>query len=106
MAVYEITVIDAPWQRLETYLSDRAAAIELLWNETTARWSMSLEIEGATVLTGKRLVTGADLLAPYQFGIGSLYVVDWAGLGGSPGRETLPAGEFRFWHDDGLSGGV
>ncbi len=102
MAVYEITVIDAPWQRLETYLNDTAVAIELFWNETTARWSMTLEIEGVTVLTGKGLVTGVDLLAPYQFGIGSLYVVDWEGLGGSPGRDALPSGQFRLIHDDGL----
>lgn len=103
MTVYELTVIDAPYQRLETYLSDTAVALELLFNETTDRWSMNLQITGQTVLTGKRLVPGIDLFAPYQFGIGSLYLVDWEGLGGSPGRDALPSGQFRLWHVDGAS---
>lgn len=104
MAVYELTVIDAPYQRLETYLSDTAVALELRYNETTTRWSMDLQIAGQTVLTGKRLVPGIDLLAPYQFGIGSLYLVDWEGQGGAPDRDALPSGQFRLWHDDGLPG--
>jgi len=102
MAIYEITVTDVPWQRLETYLSDTAVSIELWWNETSARWSMSLEIAGTLVLSGKRLVTGVNLLAPYEFGIGSFYVVDYEGLGGAPGRDSLPSGQFIICHDDGL----
>ncbi len=102
MALFEITVIDAPWQRLDTYLSDTAVNLELQWNETAQRWSMSLEIEGAMKLQGRRLVPGMDLIAPYSFGIGSLYLVDWEGKGGSPGRNELPAGQFRLIHDDEL----
>jgi hypothetical protein len=101
MALYEITVIDAPWQRLETYLSDTAVSIELFWNTSLERWAMSLAIAGVTVLQGRRLVTGVDLLGPYQFGIGRLFVVDWAGQGGQPGRATLPGGQFRLIQDDG-----
>jgi hypothetical protein len=102
VALYEITVIDAPWQRLDTYLSDTAVALELQWNETANRWSMSLEIEGVMRLQGRRLVPGVDLIAPYNLGIGSLYLVDWDAKGGSPGRDALPAGQFRLIHDDGL----
>lgn len=101
MALYEIPVINAPWQRLETYLSDTAVSIELLWNGYSERWSMAMFVQGVEKLRGRRLVTGVDLIAPYQLGIGRLFLVDWEGKGASPGRAELPAGVFRLIHDDG-----
>lgn len=100
MALYEIPVINAPWQRMETYLGDAAVSLELFWNAYLERWSLSLAVAGVTKLQGRRLVTGVDILAPYQLGIGRLFLVDWAAQGGQPGRAELPAGQFRLIHDD------
>jgi hypothetical protein len=101
MALYEIPIINAPWQRLETYLGDTAVSLELLWNTFSERWSLSLFIQGEVKLQGKRLVTGVDLIAPYNLRIGRLFLVDWEALGGQPGRSELPSGQFRLIHDDG-----
>lgn len=102
MALYEITVIDAPWQRLETYLSDTAVGIELMWSTFANRWSLALDIGGITKLQGRRLVTGSDLFAGYDLGIGRLFLVDWTQEGGEPDRDALPSGRYRLIHDDGL----
>ncbi len=102
MALYEITVIDAPWQRLDTFLSDTAVSLELFWNGTARRWALSVEVEGIVRLQGRRIVPSTDLFANYKLGIGRLFLVDWTDQGGEPDREALPAGVFRLIHDDGL----
>lgn len=101
MALNEITVIDAPWQRLETYLSDETVALELMFNASSERWSLTVEVAGVTKIQGRRIIPGSDLFAGYQLGIGRLFLVEWMGSGGSPGREELPSGQFRLIHDDG-----
>lgn len=100
MALSEITVIDAPWQRLETYLSDTAVTLELMWNESSNRWALSVEREGVPLVAGRRLVPGIDLFAGYRLDIGRLFLVDWTQAGGEPDRDALPAGDWRLIHDD------
>ena len=102
MALYEITVIDAPWQRLETYLSDTQVALELFYNTFLGRWALTFEVAGVVVLRGRRMVPGTDLLAGYDLGLGRLCLVNWAQDGSEPGRDELPSGQYRLIHDDGL----
>ena len=102
MALYEITVIDAPWQRLETYLSDTQVALELFYNTFLGRWALTFEVAGVVVLRGRRMVPGTDLLAGYDLGLGRLFLVNWAQDGSEPGRDELPSGQYRLIHDDGL----
>lgn len=97
----EITVINAPRQRLDTYLSDTAVSIELFHNETTKRWSLSLDIAGVRALSGVRLVPDTDVLAGYRFGIGRLVMVDCTNGRPVTHRDGLPSGAYRLIHDDG-----
>lgn len=102
MAIYEITVIDAPRQQMSTVLAGVAVEIELFWNETVGRWAMSISRDGIPLVQGRRLVAGVDLLRGYALGLGKLMIFDWEGKGGEPGRRELPSGQFRLLHDDGL----
>jgi hypothetical protein len=101
VALNEITVIDAPWQRLETYLSDETVALELMFNTFSGRWSLAVEIVGVVKVQGRRIVPNTDLFAGYSLNIGRLFLVEWTDSGGSPGRDELPSGQFRLIHDDG-----
>lgn len=103
MALYEIPMIDAPWQRLSTVLADSAVVLELFWNTFAKRWSLSVEREGVYLIQGRRLVPGTDLLAGYDLGLGRLFLVDWEGKGADPGRAELPSGQYRLISDDGLT---
>ena len=95
-ALFEIPVINAPDQKLDTVLNDVPVTLRLFWNAWLGRWSLSVELNGAPVLEGRRIVTGTDLLASHELGLGRLYAVDWNKAGGQPGRETFPSGDFRM----------
>ena len=94
--VYELPVIDAPFQRFSTVLNSVPVAFTLKWNAWLGRWAMDIEVRDELAVAGLRLVPGADLVRNLGLGIGRLFLVDWAGRGGEPGRSELPSGEFRL----------
>ena len=94
----ELPIIQAPFQRFETSLMGQAVSFTLAFNAFTGRWSFGLEIAGVAVLSGRRLVPGVDLLAPFNLGLGKLVLVDWEANGAEPGRNELPAGKYRLLH--------
>lgn len=96
MKIYELPVIDVPYQRLKTFLNGVDVALSLNWNDWLGRWSLDVEIDDETRVAGLRLVPGTDLVAGFNLGIGRLVLVDWAGRGGNPGRADLPSGTFRL----------
>jgi hypothetical protein len=96
----ELPVIAAPAQRLATVLAGRSCELSLRYNGWTDRWSFDLAIGGVMRLEGRRIVTGVDLIAAFEFGIGKLVAVDWEGKGALPGRTELPAGRIRLLHYD------
>ena len=95
-ALYEIPIIDAPRQTLETVLGDRSASISINWNAWLGRWAIDLDLGGVAVFAGVRMVPDVDFLKPYGLGIGKLALIEWQGSGGNPGRAELPAGTFRL----------
>lgn len=101
MTFSELPIIAAPSQAFDTVLSGRSCRFDVHHNARTNRWSFDLAIDGETVLTGRRIVTGGDLLQPFGLDIGALYAVDWDGKGVEPGLTELPAGLVRLIHDDG-----
>lgn len=97
----EIPIIEAPSQAFTTTLSERRCDFHVAYSGFTNRWSFDLDIDGVRVLTGRRIVVGVDLLAPFDFGIGSIIAAPW-GSDAEPGRTELPSGRVRLFHYDPL----
>lgn len=94
--LYEIPVIDAPRQTLETVLGGQPVTIALNWNAWLQRWALDFTLAGVTIFSGVRMLPGIDLLKPYGLGLGKLALVEWQGSGGNPGRSEVPSGIFRL----------
>lgn len=93
----QIRVLDEPRQKFSVLLNRRRVTFELWYNLTNDRWSMDLAIDGAPVLHGRRIVTGVDLLAPFNLGIGILFAFPEV-AGSVPNRAALPLGTVRLYH--------
>jgi hypothetical protein len=93
----EIPVIDAADQQMAATLGGRRVTLRLRYNVNADRWTFDLSIDDVPVLTGRKIVTGIDLLAPFKFGIGLLFADD-GGKGILPGRTELPRGLVRLYH--------
>lgn len=91
------SIVDSADQQFGAILNNRRVTIRLRWNLTSGYWSMDLAIDDLPVLHGRRIVTGTDLLAPYDFGIGAIFAVAIV-PGARPGRTELPAGDVRLYH--------
>lgn len=93
---YEIPIIDAPYQDLQTVLNSVSVGLAFNWNEWLGRWTMNVSIDDELKVAGIRMVPGTDLVRGFGFGIGKLVLWDWSERGGNPGRAELPSGEFRL----------
>lgn len=90
-------IIDAADQQFGTVLNRRRVTIRLRYNVRTDRWSFDLSIDNLPVLHGKRITTGVDLLASFNFDIGQIFA--WPVVPGSqPDRINLPNGNVRLYH--------
>lgn len=96
----EIPVISDPSQRLSTSLSGRRVDLTFNYNSWADRWCFDLEIDGAQVLAGRRIVNGVDLIEPFNFGIGKIIAAPWGESEAEPGRNELPSGAVRLFHYD------
>ncbi|MBN9074289.1 MAG: hypothetical protein J0H34_22355 [Rhizobiales bacterium] len=86
-----------PVQQFATILNDRRVTLLLRYSVTTDRWSLDLSIDDLPVLVGRRIVTGIDLLEPFDFGIGMLVAAPIK-AGAKPTREDLPNGNVKLFH--------
>ncbi len=90
-------ILDQADQQFGTIIGGRRVTIRLRYNPTSDRWSFDLSIDDSPVLHGRRVVTGIDLLAPFDFGLGVIFaasVTDDA----EPDRAALPNGTVRLFH--------
>jgi hypothetical protein len=90
-------IIDAADQQFGTIINNQRVTIRLRWNLTSGRWSFDLSIDDLPVLTGRRVVSGIDLLSAFNFGIGAIFALP-AVPTALPGREELPSGDVRLYH--------
>jgi hypothetical protein len=92
----QFKVIDAADQQFAATINNRRVTLRLRWNLTSGRWSLDVSIDNLPVLTGRRVVMGVDLLAPFDFGIGAIFALP-AKPGALPGRAELPAADVRLY---------
>lgn len=92
----EFTIADDADQQFATILNGRRVTIRLRYNVRTDRWSFDLSIDDQPVLHGRRIVTGVDLLEPFDFGLGAIFAVPIDS--DNPGRNELPRGSVRLYH--------
>lgn len=90
-------LIDAADQQFGTIINNRRVTIRLRYNPTSERWSFDLAIDDLPVLQGRRIVTGVDLLAPFNFGLGVIFAAAVT-PGAVADREALPAGTVKLFH--------
>lgn len=95
MVEFEIT--DAADQQFGAILNGRRVTIRLRYNVTTDRWSFDLSLDDQPVIHGRRIVTGIDLLAPFNLGLGAIFAMP-AVSGAAPGRAGLINGRVRLYH--------
>jgi hypothetical protein len=89
-------IIDSADQQFATVLNNRRVTLRLRWNLRSGRWSLDVAIDDVPVLTGRRVVTGIDLLFPFKLGIGAIFALA-AVPGAEPGRAELPSGNVRLY---------
>ena len=91
------SLTDAADQQFAAISDDgRRCTIRVRYNTWSDRWSFDLSIDDVPVLTGRRVVAGVDLLAPFDFGVGIIFAVPYT-PGALPGRKELPAGDVRVY---------
>jgi len=87
-----------PGQRYSFAMGDRKVTISFRYNLAINRFTFSLSIDEAEVLSGRRLVTNVDLLKPFAFGVGALIAYDPDGRGREATLENLARGDVRVAH--------
>lgn len=92
-----ITVIDEPDQQFSIILNRRRVSFRLWYNSTSDRWSFDMAIDDLPVLTARKIVTGVDLLEPFDFGVGAIFALVVT-PDSVPDRDGLPAGRVRLYH--------
>jgi hypothetical protein len=100
-------IVDYADQQFGAIINQRRVTIRLRYNASNDRWSFDLSIDNLPVLTGRRVVTGVDLLKPFNFGLGVIFAVAVT-PGAVPNRAALPAGTVRLFQasDDEVDAAV
>ncbi len=90
------TITDHADQQFGTIINGARVTLRLRYNPTNDRWSFDLSLDDLPVLHGRRVVTGVDLLAPFDLGLGVIFAVA-VKTGAVPDRNALPEGTVRLY---------
>lgn len=90
------TITDHADQQFGTIINGSRVSLRLRYNPSNDRWSFDLALDDKPVLQGRRVVTGIDLIAPFDLNIGVLVAI--AVSAGVPDRSALPSGGVRIFH--------
>lgn len=86
----ELPLINAPSQEFVTQLDKGKYQFRVDLNTRGNQWTLSISTEnGVALILGAALVLGADFLSNNRFMNGTLYLVDYSGLGEDPSADTL-----------------
>lgn len=92
----QIDILDESRQKFSLILSGQRVTMELMYSVLEDRWSFNLALDGEPVIHGRKMVLGVDLLAPFQLGIGVLFLHSDTGV--QPNRQNLPLGLVKLYH--------
>lgn len=86
----DLPLINVPSQEFVTQLDNHKYKFNLDLNTRGDQWALSISSEnGDALILGVALLLGADFLSNNRFMKGTLYLVDYAGLGDDPTADTL-----------------
>jgi hypothetical protein len=91
------TITDHPDQQFGTIIDGKRVTIRLRYNPVSDRWSFDLSLDDIPKLLGRRIVTGVDLLAAFNFGIGVIFAASVTSSS-LPDREALPLQRVKIFH--------
>lgn len=83
-------------QKFALVMNNHRVSFRFWYNPTIDRWSFDLARDDIPVLTGRRVVTGVDLIDPFNLDIGKLFAVEVV-PNSKPDREGLPNGSVRLY---------
>lgn len=91
------SILDQSDQQFGTVIGTKRVTIRVRYNPASDRWSFDLSIDDVPVLHGRKIVTGVDLLAPFNFGLGVIFAAAVT-TGSVPDRSALPNGTVKVFH--------
>ena len=83
-------------QKFSTIMNGRRVTIRLWYANFNDRWSADISVDGDPVLHGRKIVSGVDLLAAFDFGIGVIF--SHSENSSEPNRDNLPNGLVKIYH--------
>lgn len=83
-------------QKFSTIINGQRVTIRLWYAVFNDRWSADISIDGAPVLHGRKIITGVDLLEPFNFNIGVFFAFSEKGF--EAGRNHLSEGTVKIYH--------
>jgi hypothetical protein len=89
--MYELPFSSDPAQTFTTQLGDKKFGFDVRFNDRSGVWTFDLsdDTTKAVLLQSVPLVLGADLLEPYNLGIGRMVVIDTERRGRDAGPSDL-----------------
>jgi hypothetical protein len=96
-SLLEIPIIDAASQDMTLSLNGKRCRLRLDYNTRADRWSFALWVNDVLVLSGRRIVTGCDLVGAFDFGVGQIVAASWDNGATDPDRRNLPSGRVRLF---------
>lgn len=91
----EFKITNAAKQKFSTIIGTRRVTFRLIYNHAIERWHMDLAIDGDYVLHGRKIITGVDLIDPYQFGIGRIFA--YSATSAEPKKQELIDGRVKLY---------
>ena len=94
----EFSISNSADQQFSTIVNDQRITLRLWYARSNDRWSFDLSIDNNPVLHGRKIVTGVDLLAAFNFGIGVFFAHSETNR--KADRSNLSDGLVKFYHVD------
>lgn len=98
----ELPITNDPAQRFVSQLGEKKYQFDIQYNSRSGIWTFGMaEENGDTLLAGRAMVLGADLLLPFNLGIGRLFMVDYMGTGKDATADDLGTRVGMVWVAEG-----
>lgn len=97
--MFEVPTTRDPAQKFVTELGGNKLQFDLQWNDRSNLFTLTLTNEdtGFVYFQGSPLVLGADLLGPYNYGIGSLILAGSANDGQEANLDNIGVTVLLYW---------